>query len=86
MTKATNYHMHLFNGSYELMGDCAEVGKDDIIVRLEEWDDQQPPFAIMLEAANEIQRLRAELVFSQKWQKNYKLAYERVMGEKARGE
>ncbi len=32
---------------------------DDIVARLRVWDDQQPPFTVMLEAAAEIERLRA---------------------------
>ena len=32
---------------------------DDIVTRLREWDDQQPPFRIMFEAADDIERLRA---------------------------
>lgn len=31
---------------------------NDIVTRLRQWDDQQPPFQIMMEAANEIERLR----------------------------
>ena len=34
--------------------------EDDIVDRLESWDDQQPPFRIMMEAADEIERLREE--------------------------
>lgn len=34
---------------------------EDIVTRLKQWDDQQPPFAIMLEAAEEIESLRKEL-------------------------
>ena len=34
---------------------------DDIVTRLREWDDQQPPFSIVREAADEIERLRADL-------------------------
>lgn len=34
---------------------------DDIVTRLESWDDQQPPFAIMKEAAAEIKQLRAAI-------------------------
>jgi len=32
---------------------------DDIVTRLENWDDQQPPFSVMQEAADELKRLRA---------------------------
>ena len=31
---------------------------DDLTIRLRTWDDQQPPFGIMNEAATEIDRLR----------------------------
>jgi hypothetical protein len=31
---------------------------DDIVYRLRTWDDQQPPFRTMNEAADEIERLR----------------------------
>lgn len=31
---------------------------DDVVDRLRNWDDQQPPFRVMLEAADEIERLR----------------------------
>jgi hypothetical protein len=34
---------------------------EDIVDRLERWDDQQPPFAIMREAAEEITLLRRAL-------------------------
>lgn len=34
---------------------------EDIVTRLESWDDQQPPFAIMKEAAAEIKQLRAAI-------------------------
>ena len=34
--------------------------EDDIVDRLESWDDQQPPFRIMMEAAAEIKHLREE--------------------------
>lgn len=34
---------------------------DDIVTRLENWDDQQPPFSVMQEAADELKRLRAAL-------------------------
>jgi CheY-like chemotaxis protein len=33
----------------------------DIVSRLRDWDDQQPPFVIMAEAADEIEQLRGEL-------------------------
>lgn len=33
---------------------------DDIVIRLRNWDDQQPPFRIMMEAANEIDKLREQ--------------------------
>lgn len=35
---------------------------------------------------DEIKKLRAELALAQKWRDNYKLAYERAIGEKVRGE
>ena len=31
---------------------------EDIVERLRNWDDQQPPFAIMEKAADEIEKLR----------------------------
>lgn len=34
---------------------------EDIVTRLRNWDDQQPPFLIVREAANEIERLRAQI-------------------------
>ncbi len=34
---------------------------DDISIRLREWDDQQPPFRTMHEAADKIERLRNDL-------------------------
>ena len=36
----------------------------DIVTRLRLWDDQQPPFRIMFEAADEIERLRAALALA----------------------
>jgi len=39
-----------------MKGLCAMT--DDIAIRLRNWDDQQPPFRIMVEAADEIERLR----------------------------
>ena len=60
---ANNYHVHLFNDSYEFMN--SENSNDthfgDIVIRLRGWDDQQPPFQIMIDAADEIERLRAAL-------------------------
>jgi hypothetical protein len=59
---ANNYHVHLFNDSYEFMN--SENSNDthfgDIVIRLRDWDDQQPPFQIMIDAADEIERLRAD--------------------------
>lgn len=34
---------------------------DDLKTRLRTWDDQQPPFRIMREAANRIEMLEAEI-------------------------
>jgi hypothetical protein len=34
--------------------------EEDIVDRLKSWDDQQPPFRTMMEAAKEIERLREE--------------------------
>lgn len=57
---ANNYHVHLFNDSYEFMNseNSDDTYFSDIVIRLRNWDDQQPPFRIMTEAADEIERLR----------------------------
>ena len=36
------------------------VATEDIVSRLRNWDDQQPPFCIMIEAADEIDKLREQ--------------------------
>jgi hypothetical protein len=57
---ANNYYVHLFNDSYEFMNseNSDDTYFSDIVIRLRNWDDQQPSFRIMVEAADEIERLR----------------------------
>lgn len=69
---ANNYHMHLFNGSYECMenGNIKEPMADDIVTRLRDSRGMTtcrssdgfmsiiPDTGLMREAADEIERLR----------------------------
>ena len=71
---ANNYHIHLFNNSYEFMNNenSDNAYAEDIVMRLRHWGAQKPPFriaiddeklefCIMEEAADKIERLRNDL-------------------------
>jgi hypothetical protein len=56
---------------------------DDIVTRLRLWDDQQPPFKTMNEAADEIKRLRSALDAEGNEANLLMLEIERLRAEKA---
>ena len=60
---ANNYHMHLFNGSYECMenGNIKEPMADDIVTRLRDvvcWCNEFDGVCDACQAADEIERLQ----------------------------
>ena len=58
---------------------------DNIVIRLRQLSDSTGMFGIyrveLTEAADEIERLRAELHMAKKWRDNYKLAFEKSQGK-----
>ena len=61
-TCVNNYQMYHFDESRRLKDNrnSKRIEVEDILIRLREWDDQQPPFRTMNEAADEIEHLREQ--------------------------